>query len=131
MIILMVARPFPRLSIAPIIAWTANEVSTPTIESIILVKGDAAVLVSALIVLIMCGAPALPSIAVCVTASFTAINVNAIMKSASNVNLSNAVSSVKPNTWSSATNVIGADMLNAQLARNGYPSRTINVTFNP
>ena len=59
------------LSTAPIIVWTVNEGSTPTTEPITLVKEDVALRVDALIVRIMCVAPAPPSIAVCVTASFT------------------------------------------------------------
>ena len=73
MIILMAARPFPRLSTDPIIAWTVNGGSTPTTGPITLVKGDAAVLAVDLTVRIMCVAPDLLSIAVCVTASFTAV----------------------------------------------------------
>ena len=129
MIILMAARPFLRLSIVRIIVWTVNEGSTPTIGPITLVKGDVAPRVGALIVRSMCVAPAPPSIAVCVTASFTAVHANVIMKSASNVNLSNAVASVKPNTRSSATNVTGAGTPNAPCVRNGCPFRTISVTF--
>ena len=53
----MAARPFPRLSTAPIIAWTVNGGSTPTIGPIILVKGDAAPRVVDLTVRIMCVAP--------------------------------------------------------------------------
>ena len=122
---------FPRLSTAPIIAWTVNGGSTPTIGPITLVKGDVAPRVDVLIVRSMCVAPAPPSIAVCVTASFTVVYVNVIMKSASNVNPSKRVSSVKPNTRSSATNVTGAGTPNAPCVRNGYPSRTISVTFSP
>ena len=70
-----------------------------------------------------------PSIAVCVTASFTAVNANVIMKSVHNVNPSKAVSSVKPNTRSSPTNVTSAGTPNAPHVRNGYPSRTTSVTF--
>ena len=131
MIILMAARPFLLLSTDPIIAWTVNGGSTPTTEPITLVKGDVAPRVGALIVRIMCVAPAPPSIAVCVTASFTVVHVNVIMKSASNVNPSKRVSSVKPNTRSSATNVTGAGTPNVPRVRNGCPSRTINVTYNP
>ena len=121
MIILMAARPFLRLSTAPIIAWTVNEGSTPTIGPITLVKGDVALRVGALIVRIMCVVPAPPSIAVCVTANFTAVNANVIMKSVPSVNPSKPVSNVKPNTRSSATNVTGAGTPNAPRVRNGYP----------
>ena len=131
MIILTAARPFPRLSTAPIIVWTVNEGSIPMIESITLVKGDAALRVDVLIVRIMCVALALPSIAVCVTANFTAVHANVIMKSVPNVNLSNVVASVKPNTRSSATNVISAGTPNVLCVRNGYLSKIISVTFNP
>ena len=101
------------------------------IDPITLVKGDAVLRVDALIVRIMCGAPAPPSIAVCVTASFTAVHANGIMKSANNVNLLNAVASVKPNTRSSATNVTNAGTPNVPCVRNGCLSKTINVTFSP
>ena len=125
----MAARLFLRLSIVRIIAWTVNGGSTPMIGPIILVKEDAALRVDVLIVRSMCVAPAPLSIAVCVTASFMARNANVIMKSASNVKPSKPVSSVKPNTQSFATDVTGAGTPNAQRVRNGYPSRTINVTF--
>ena len=59
----MAARPFPRLSTDPIIAWTVNGGSTPTIGPITLVKGDAAVLVADLNVRIMYVAPDQPTIA--------------------------------------------------------------------
>ena len=98
-------------------------------KPITLVKEDAAPRVNVLIARIMCVAPAPLSIAVCVAASFMAVHVNVIMKSASNVNPSKRVSSVKPNTRSSVTNVTGAGTPNAQRVRNGCPSRTINVTF--
>ena len=90
------------------------------IGPIILVKEDAALRVDVLIVRSMCVAPAPPSIAVCVTASFTAVHANVIMKSASNVNLSNAVASVKPNTQSFATSVISVGTANVPCVRNGY-----------
>ena len=125
----MVARPFLPLSIVRIIVWTVNEGSTLTIESITLVKENAAPRVDEWIVRSMCVAPAPLSIAVCVAASFMAVHVNVIMKSVDNVNPSNAVSSVKPNTQLSATNVTGAGTPNALPVRNGCPSRTINVTF--
>ena len=125
----MAARLFLPLSIVRIIVWTVNEGSTLTIEPITLVKEDAALRVDEWIVRSMCVAPAPLSIAVCVTASFMAISANVIMKSASNVNPSKPVSSVKPNTQSSVTNVTGAGTPNAQRVRNGCPSRTINVTF--
>ena len=99
------------------------------IDPITLVKGDAALRVGALIVRSMCVALAPLSIAVCVTASFTAVHANVIMKSVPNVNLSNAVASVKPNTRSSATNVISAGTANVPCVMNGYLSKTINVTF--
>ena len=98
-------------------------------KPITLVKEDAALRVNVLIVRSMCVAPAPLSIVVCVTASFMAISANVIMKSASNVNPSKSVSSVKPNTQSSVTNVTGVGTPNAPRVRNGYPSRTINVTF--
>ena len=101
------------------------------IGPITLVKGDAVLHVGALIVRIMCGALVPPSIAVCVIASFTAINANVIMKSANNVNPSKRVSNVKPNTRSSATNVTGAGTPNVPRVRNGCPSKTISVTFSP
>ena len=131
MIILMAARPFPRLSTDPIIAWTVNGGSTPTIGPITLVKGDAAVLAGALTVRIMCVAPAPPSIAVCVTASFTAVIANVIMKSASNVNRSKLVSSARPSTPWFPTNATSAGTPNAPCVRNGCPSRTTSVTFSP
>ena len=126
----MAARLFPRLSTAPIIVWTVNGGSTPTIRPITLVKGDAAPRVGALIVRIMCGAPAPPSIAVRVTASFMVSIVCNIMWSASNVNPSNAVASVRLNTPWFPTNVTSAGTPNASYVGNGYPSRTTNVTFN-
>ena len=101
------------------------------IELITLVKGDAVLHVGALIVRIMCGALVPPSIAVYVIASFTAINANVIMKSANNVNPSKRVSNVKPNTRSSATNVISAGTPNVPCVRNGYLSKSISVTFSP
>ncbi|CAH3150480.1 unnamed protein product, partial [Porites evermanni] len=58
-----------------------------------------------LIVRIMCAVPAPRSIAVCVTASFTAGIANVIMKSPSNVSRSKPVSSARPSTRSSITNV--------------------------
>ena len=79
MIILMAARLFLRLSTAPIIVWNVNEGSTQTIGPIILVKGDVALRVGALIVRIMCVAPAPRSIALNVIASFTEPNVCNIM----------------------------------------------------
>ena len=115
----MAARLFPRLSTAPIIVWTVNGGSTPTTEPITLVKGDAAPRVGALIVRIMCGAPAPPSIAVRVIASFMVPIVCNIMWSADNVNPSNAVASVKPNTQSSPTNVTSAGTPNVPRVRNG------------
>ena len=96
----MAARPFLRLSIVRIIAWIVNEGSTPTIGPVTPVKGDAAVLVGALIVQIMCVVPAPRTIAPYVTASFTATIAIVIMWSASNVNPSKPVSSVKPSTMS-------------------------------
>ena len=118
----MAAHLFPRLSTAPIIAWTVNGGSTPTTEPITLAKEDVALHVDALIVRIMCVAPALPSIADCVTASFTAVNANVIMKSVPNVNPSKRVSSVKPNTRSSATNVTSAGTPNAPVSGMGAHS---------
>ena len=99
------------------------------IDPITLVKGDAALRVVDLIVRSMCGVPAPPSIAVCVTVSFTVLNVNVIMKSVTNVNQSNAVPSVKPNTRSSATNVISAGTPNVLCVRNGCLFKTTSVTF--
>ena len=96
-----------------------------------LVKGDAALHADDLIVRIMCGAPVPLSIAVCVTANFTAIYANVIMKSVPNVILSNAVASVKPNTRSSATNVISVGTPNVPCDRNGCLSKIISVTFSP
>ena len=131
MIILMAARPFLRLSTAPIIAWTVNEGSTPTIGPVTLVKGDAAKRAVDLIVQIMCVAPAPRTIAPYVIASFTAANANIIMWSASNVNPSKPVSNVRPSTPSSLTNVTSVGTPNVPPVTNGYPSRTISVTFNP
>ena len=127
----MAARPFLLLWTVPIIVWTANGGSTPTIGPIILVKGNAAPRVVDLIVSIMCVAPAPPSIAVCVTESFTAGIANVIMKSASNVNPSKAVSSVRPSTRSSLTDVTSAGTPSVPCVRNGCPSRTTSVTFSP
>ena len=127
----MAARLFLRLSIAPIIAWIVNEGSTPTIGPVTPVKGDAAVLVGALVVPIMCVVPAPQTIAPYVTASFTAANANIIMWSASNVNPSKPVSSVKPNTTFSLTNVTSVGTPNVPPVKKGCPSRTISVTFNP
>ena len=75
----MAARLFLPLSTAPIIAWTVKRVSTAVTEPITHVKGDAAVLVGALTVRIMCVAPAPRSIALNVIASFTEPNVCNIM----------------------------------------------------
>ena len=75
----MAARPFPRLSIVRIIAWIVKRGSTPTIEPITVAKEDAAVLVGALIVRIMCVVPAQRNIAPYVVASFMEPNVSNIM----------------------------------------------------
>ena len=131
MTIMMAARPFLLLSTDPIIAWTVNGVSTPTTEAIIPVKGDDAVLAVDLIVRIMCAVPGLLIIAPYVIASFMVGIVNVIMWSASNVNRSKLVSSVRPNTRSSLTDVTSAGTPNAPCVRNGCPSRTTSVTFNP
>ena len=127
----MVARPFLLLSTAPIIAWIVNEGSTPTIGPVTLVKGDAAVLVGALIVRIMCVAPAPRSIAPYVTASFTATIAFVIMWSLNNVNPSKPVSNVRPSTRWFLIDVISAGTPNALCVKNGCPSKTISVTFNP
>jgi len=91
MIILMAARPFLPLRTVRIIAWTVNGGSTPTIGPIISVKGDVVPRAVDLTVRIMCVAPGPPTIAPCVTASFTAAIANAIMWSPSNVNPSKPV----------------------------------------
>ena len=108
-----------------------NGGSTPTTEPIIPVKGDAAKRAVDLIVRIMCAVPAPRSIAVCVTASFTVGIANVIMKSPRNVNRSKPVSSVRPSTRSSLTDVTSAGMPNAPCVGHGCPSRTTGVTFNP
>ena len=79
--------------------------STPMIALIIPAKGLAALRVAALTVRIMRAVPGPRSIARCVTASFTVPTVNAIMWSPGNVNRSKPVSSVKPSSWSSPTDV--------------------------
>ena len=127
----MAARPFLLLSIDPIIAWTVNGGSTPTTEPITLVKGDDAVLAVDLTVRIMCAVPGLLIIAPYVIASFTAAIANVIMWSASNVNRSKLVSSVRPSTPWFPTNTTSAGTPNAPCVRHGRPSRTTNVTFNP
>ena len=124
---MMAARPFPRLSTDPIIAWTVNAGSTPTTEPITLVKGDAALRVGALTVRIMCVAPDPLTIAPYVTVSFMVPIVCTIMWSAGNVNRSKLVSSVKPNTRWFLTDVISAGTPNAPCVRNGCPSRTTSV----
>ena len=131
MIILMAARPFLLLSTAPIIAWTVNGGSTPTIGPITLVKGDDAVLAIDLIVRIMCVEPGPRIIAVCVVVSFTAGIANVIMWSASKVNPSKLVSSARPSTRSSLTDVTSAGTPSVRCVTNGCPSRTTNVTFSP
>ena len=127
----MAARPFLLLSTDPIIAWTVNGVSTPTTEAIIPVKGDDAVLAVDLIVRIMCAVPGLLIIAPYVIASFMVGIVNVIMWSASNVNRSKLVSSVRPNTRSSLTDVTSAGTPSVPCVRNGCPSRITGVTFGP
>ena len=99
--------------------WTVNGGSTPTTEPIILVKGDAAKRAVALTVRIMCAVPAPRSIAVCVTVSFTEGTANVIMWSASNVNPSKPVSSVRLSTRSSLTDVTSAGTPNALSVRHG------------
>ena len=131
MIIMMAARPFLLLSTDPIIAWTVNGVSTPTTEPIIPFKGDDAVLAFDVIVRIMCAVPGLLIIAPYVIASFTAAIANVIMWSASNVNRSKLVSSVRPNTRSSLTDVTSAGTPSVPCVRNGCPSRITGVTFSP
>ena len=131
MIILMAARPFLPLSTVRIIAWTVNGGSTPTIGPIIIVKGTAAVLAGALTVRIMCVASGPPTIALCVTASFTVPIANVIMWSPSNVNPSKPVSSAKPSIRSFPTDVTSAGTPNVPCVRNGCLSRTTSVTFNP
>ena len=127
----MAARPFLLLSTAPIIAWTLNGGSTPTTEPITLVKGDDAVLAVDLIVRIMCVAPGPRIIAAYVIASFMVPIACTIMWSAGNVNQSKLVSSVRPNTRSSLTDVTSAGTPNVLCVTNGCPSKTISVTFNP
>ena len=131
MIILMAARPFLSLSTVRIVAWTVNGGSTPTIGQIILVKGTAAVLAGALTVRIMCVAPGPPTIAPCVTASFTVPIANVIMWSPSNVNPSKPVSSAKPSTRSFLTDATSAGTPNVPCVKNLCRSRTTSVTFNP
>ena len=131
MIILMAALPFPRSSIVRIIAWTVNGGSTPTIGPIIPVKGTAAVLAGALTVRIMCVAPGPPTIVHCVTASFTVPIANAIMWSPSLVNRSKPVSSAKPSTPLFPTDATSVGTPNVPCVRNGCPSMSTSVTFNP
>ena len=80
------ARPFLPSSIAHIIAKTVKEVLIPMILPIISVKGDVVPRAADLTARIMCEVPGLPTIAPCVTASFTDRTVNVIMWSQSNVN---------------------------------------------
>ena len=130
----MAARPFPRSSIVRIIAWTVNGGSTPTIGPITPVKGIVVLRVADLTVRIMCVAPDPRSIAPCVTASFTVPIANAIMWSPSNVNPSKPVSSAKPSTLLFLTNITSVgtpNVLCVRNVRNGCPSRTTSVTFNP
>ena len=108
-----------------------NGGSTPTIGPIIPVKGNVVLRVADLTVRIMCVAPGPPTIAHCVTASFTVPIANAIMWSPSNVNRSKPASSAKPSTRSFPTDATIAGTPNVRCVKNGCPSMTTSVTFNP
>ena len=127
----MPARRFLPSSTVRIIAWTVNGGSTPTIGPIIPVKGNVALRVADLTVFIMCVVPGPRIIAPCVTASFTVPIANVIMWSPSNVNPSKPVSSAKPSTPLFLTNITSVGTPNVLCVRNGCPSRTTSVTFNP
>ena len=105
--------------------------STPTTEPVTLVNGDDAVLAVDLIVRIMCVAPGPRIIAPYVIASFMVPIACTIMWSAGNVNQSKLVSSVRPNTRSSLTDVTSAGTPNVLCVTNWCPSKTTSVTFNP
>ena len=131
MIILMAARPLLPLSTVRIIAWTAKGGSTPTIGPITPVKGDVVPRAVDLTVRIMCVVPDPPIIAPCATASFMVCFANAIIWSSSNVNPSKPVSRAKPSTPLFPTDVTSVGTPNVPCVRNGCPSRTTSVTFNP
>ena len=94
-------------------------------------QGDVVPRAVDLTVSIMCVAPGPPTIAPCVTASFTVPIANAILWAPSNVNPSKPVSSAKPSTPLFLTNITSVGTPNVLCVRNGCPSRTTSVTFNP